>query len=139
MMKKVNSILLIDDDEATNFLHKIIIKRADCAHNIVAVDSGPKALEFLNTKVNGEYPRPDIIFLDINMPIMDGWEFLEEYKKLDKKTHAAKIVVMLTTSLNPDDREKAKSLDLLDGFMNKPLTQDMLQDLLQKFHASNLK
>ena len=132
MTNKVDCILLIDDDEATNFLHKIVINRAGCANKVVAVQSGADALEFLTTKSNSRYPQPDIIFLDINMPVMDGWEFLEEYKKLDIECRAKKIVVMLTTSLNPDDRIKAEQCGLLDDFMNKPLKAEMITELLAK-------
>ena len=83
-MEKLNCVLLIDDDESTNFLHEIIINQSKITKQVIAHQSGSSALEYLQSKMNGEYPQPDLIFLDINMPGMNGWEFLEEYKKLEE-------------------------------------------------------
>lgn len=84
MTKKVKCILLIDDDEPTNFLHKIVISDSGRAEKVVEVQSGFEALDYLEKMEDGKYPQPDLIFLDINMPAMNGWEFLEEYDKLDE-------------------------------------------------------
>ncbi|EPR67729.1 response regulator [Cyclobacterium qasimii] len=130
MNKKVNCILLIDDDEPTNFLHKIIIDDSGLANKVVAVQSGYEALEYLENKEDGEYPQPDLIFLDINMPAMNGWEFLEEYNKLDEGIKGKVVVVMLTTSINPDDKKKALSKGFINGFLSKPLSKEMLEKLI---------
>ncbi|WP_339921915.1 response regulator [uncultured Cyclobacterium sp.] len=132
MRKKVNCILLIDDDEPTNFLHKIIIEDSGVADKVVAVQSGYEALEYLELKENGKYPQPDLIFLDINMPAMNGWEFLEEYNKLDEGIKGKIVVVMLTTSINPDDKKKALNKGYINGFLSKPLSKDMLEKLIEK-------
>ncbi len=136
METKLNCILLIDDDEATNFLHKIVIEETGCAEKTVAVQSGEEGLNFLNRKENGEFPQPDLILLDINMPGMNGWEFMEEYKKLDVAQKGKFILVMLTSSPNPDDRLKAESIDLIDDFKCKPLTEEMITEILKNnsFH-----
>jgi CheY-like chemotaxis protein len=133
MKNKLNCVLLIDDDESTNFLHEIIINQAEMTENVVSLQSGEAALEYLQNKMNGEYPQPDLIFLDINMPGMNGWEFLEEYKKLGKAQQGKFVVVMLTTSLNPQDKERAKSKSEISDFMNKPLTVEMLHELMEKY------
>lgn len=132
MKKKINCILLIDDDKATNFLHKEIIKETGLVEKVVEVLSGYEALEYLEKMEDGKYPQPDIIFLDINMPAMSGWEFLEEYDKLDEGKKAKIVVVMLTTSVNPDDKEKAKSKGLINGFFNKPLTFEMIERVIDE-------
>tara|TARA_R110002124_G_scaffold287323_4_gene472821 strand:+ start:4326 stop:4733 length:408 start_codon:yes stop_codon:yes gene_type:complete len=130
MRKKVNCILLIDDDEPTNFLHKIIIEDSNLAEKVVAVQSGYEALEYLEKKEDGKYPQPGIIFLDINMPAMNGWEFLERYKQLDESLKGKILVVMLTTSINPDDKKKAMGKGFVKGFLSKPLTTEMLEKII---------
>jgi CheY-like chemotaxis protein len=132
MKKKLNCILLIDDDEATNFIHKLVIKKADCAKEVVTMESGYDALDYLTKTKNGVYPQPDIIFLDINMPAMDGWEFLQEYAKLEEDQKGHVVLVMLTTSLNPDDEAKAKNINHVNGFKNKPLSTEMIMDIIKE-------
>ena len=118
-MKKLNSILLIDDDHASNFLHKMIIQRTNCVeHN----------------KDDPDYQIPDIIFLDINMPGMNGWEFLEEYKLLSDDLKAKIIIVMLSSTINPDDVLKANESELVNEFVNKPLTRETLLHLIKVFY-----
>ena len=134
MIRKLNCILLIDDDEPTNYIHERIINEVDCTEKIVAVQSGRQALDYLKSKADGEHPQPDLIFLDINMPAMTGWEFLEKYRELDKE----QLIVMLTTSLHPDDEEKAKSIPEINRFTNKPLTHEMLQEVLEEYFADQL-
>lgn len=131
MTKKLNCILLIDDDEATNYIHKRIISEVGCAEKVVAVQSGQAALDFLNESTNGHHPKLDLIFLDINMPAMNGWEFLKHYKNLSASKRAKVVLVMLTTSLNPDDLELATKIDEVNGFESKPLTAEKMKSTLK--------
>ena len=133
MAKKLNRILLIDDDAATNFLHKMVIQKANCTEEVVAVTSGQAALDFLVSSANGTHSQPDLIFLDVNMPGMNGWAFLEKYEELQIDQKAQFVVVMLTTSLNPDDKAKAEELDLIKDFKSKPLTEAMLQEVINQY------
>lgn len=137
-MKKFNTILLIDDDQATNEYHEIIINLAGVANNIHSVTSGQEGLDYLTSKgnYNGQedsYPQPDLIFLDINMPAMNGFEFMVEYDKLDASQKGSHIVVMLTSSLNPDDKARAASNNNIKDFMDKPLSKAMVLELREKF------
>lgn len=133
MKRKLNCILLIDDDEPTNYLHKMVIEEADCTEQVIAVESGQEALDYLHSKPNGKHPRPELIFLDINMPAMNGWEFLQHYKGLDIAKKGDVIVVMLTTSLHPADLEKADKIGDINGFRNKPLTVEMLWEIIEEY------
>ena len=136
-MKKINCILLVDDNEADNVLHKIILDDADICNYVKVATDGINALEYIiNAGKPGqeaEYPKPDLILLDINMPRMNGFEFLEEYHKLDEKLKAKVTIVMLTTSLNPDDKKTATSYVEVKGFETKPLTIEMLKPILEDF------
>lgn len=137
MKSKLNSVLLIDDDEPTNFYTQMIIEESGCAEHVKIAQGGREALEYLNTSHDSDnYPRPDLIFLDINMPAMDGWEFLDEYRKLKKESHGKVIVVMLTTSLNPDDRVKASGIPEISAFESKPLTEEKLGKILNQYFSA---
>lgn len=132
MKTKLNCVLLIDDDEPTNFLNKIVINQSGLAEKVVVTQGGKEALDYLNSTENDEHPHPDLILLDINMPAMNGWEFLEEYKKLGPAQQGKIVVIMLTTSLNPDDWDMAQKIDEIKDFMNKPLSAESLEKVLSK-------
>lgn len=137
MNHKLSCILLIDDDAPTNYLNEEIIRETDCVNHVQIAETGRDALDYLANKgqyvANGNtYPQPDLIFLDINMPGMDGWEFLQEYEKLSPDQWGKMVVVMLTTSLNPDDERKAKASNGIAGFITKPLTKEMVRDILER-------
>ncbi len=121
MKRILNCILLIDDDEPTNYIHERIIEEVGCTDKIVAIQSGRQALDYLISKTDGEHPQPDLIFLDINMPAMTGWGFLEKYSELDKDQQGRVIIVMLTTSLHPDDEKKAQSISEINRYFIKPI------------------
>jgi CheY-like chemotaxis protein len=130
MNQKLNCILLIDDDEPTNFLSSMIIEEADCAEHIQVEDSALRAIDYLAG--NGTCHNPDLIFLDINMPAMNGWEFIEKYKKLGEEHKNKVIIIMLTTSLNPDDKIRADETPEISGFALKPLTTEMVNKVLEE-------
>jgi len=129
MIRQLDCILLIDDDEPTNYLNKLTLEQMGCTRHVRIAQSGQAALDYLRNNS----PRPDLIFLDINMPAMDGWEFMEQYKKLPEEQKADIVLIMLTTSLNPDDKLKTLEIREIAGFENKPLKPDRLEKILKKY------
>ncbi len=135
-LKGLNCILLVDDEEINNYLHKLMIERLDLDLHVQSTLNGNEALEYLTC--TGKYsdgnncPQPGIIFLDVNMPKMNGWEFLREYEKLSEEKRGEIVVVMLTASINPDDQQKALSYNTVADYVNKPLTIDNLREVIYK-------
>jgi CheY-like chemotaxis protein len=133
---KLKCILLVDDDEAMNFYHKKLIVAAGINVAIEVAENGQEALDFIQKKKkfeNSTLPFPDLIFLDINMPVMDGWEFLEELEKLYPDYNNNKIVMMLTTSLNAEDIKRAKTHEAIFDYITKPLNNSNLVAAIHKF------
>ncbi len=136
MKHKLNCVMVIDDDEPTNFFTHMILEESGCTNHIRMLQSVQEALDYLakselNVTGGGDHPGPDLIFLDINMPAMDGWEFLEEYKKLNLKNRI--IIVMLTTSLFPEDKLRSERMPEISGFENKPLTAEKITTVVEKY------
>ena len=133
MNPKLKHILLIDDNHYDNIYHERIIKDSQVAEKVIFAEDGRAALDILSSVKDGIFPQPELIFLDINMPRMDGWEFLEEYQTLREDQKANVIIVMLSTSLNPSDEERANQFEILNGFENKPLSEEILISLMKKY------
>ena len=129
MKKKFRSILLIDDNAADNRYNQIILEEMNIVDNVDIVVNGLEAIKYL--KKENQNP-PELIFLDINMPKMNGWEFLEQYKHLDTEQKARVVIVILTTSANPDDIKKAKQIQEVTGFETKPLSKEMMSEILKE-------
>lgn len=130
-MKKLHSIMLVDDDPTTNFINELLINEMAITEELLVASNGKEALETLNEHfIQNDY-LPDLILLDINMPVMDGFDFLMKFNELNKKNTNCTIVVMLTTSLNPGDIKKAKDLKVKD-YISKPLLEERLQEILER-------
>jgi CheY-like chemotaxis protein len=123
-------VMLVDDNPDDNFFHQREIKQHNPDNVVLMKNSGVSALEYLKSTGAGQYP--DLILLDINMPGMNGWEFLEEYKRLDKKDGLQPIIIMLTTSENPDDASKARGLAFVADYISKPLTEEIMTRIIGK-------
>lgn len=126
--------MLIDDDDDDNYFHQIVINKMNITEHIEIALNGEEALIFLKKE---NQTHPDIIFLDINMPKMNGWEFMEVYQELRADQKAKVVVVMITTSENPEDKKRAEQFPEIIGFNSKPLTEEILNGILERYFLEN--
>ncbi len=129
MKNKVTHILIVDDSPATIFYNKMIIAKTGLAANVSTANNGAEALTYFDTTANS-LNTPDIIFLDINMPVMNGWEFLDHHKKLNDKNSI--IILMLGTNLLPKDQKKVKEYCCIKGDSKKMLSKEFIYNLVDK-------
>lgn len=128
-------VLLVDDDQTTNFLNKLLLTRLGVAQEVRTAANGEEALRVLAQHGSDAATRPQLILLDMNMPVLNGLAFLEAYVQLPSAVQEASVIVMLTTSLHPTDLARARQLPIA-GFLNKPLTEAKVAALLQEHFAS---
>ncbi len=138
MKKKLNCILLVDDDADCNFFHERLLNKMNCTEKIHIVNNGEEAINYIKSNINSENNIPDLILLDINMPKVNGWEFIELYEKNEMINKDNVLLVMLTSSLNPDDEKKAKQYKNVKGFYAKYLNQESINEILSKYFADYL-
>lgn len=128
-MQKLATVLLVDDDVTTNFLHERLLRRLELAEQILVVPNGQQALATLQRLREAPSALPILLLLDVNMPVMDGMEFLAAYQRLPVNQQQA-IIVMLTTSMHAADLARISALPVA-GLISKPLTREKLDTVLQ--------
>ncbi|MFT6845417.1 MAG: CheY-like chemotaxis protein [Flavobacteriales bacterium] len=128
MSKKINCIALVDDDDVTNFLNKRLVETSNMFSHILTFSNGKEILDYMCTD---DVIEPNLILLDINMPVMNGFDFLEHHKKLPISNKANMVIAMLTTSLLEKDRARAEQLEITE-YVEKPLSFDKLKSLIDK-------
>ena len=132
-----SNILLVDDDEVYLFLMNKIIKELTTELKVTSLLDGEEAIEYLSKCTDKNIDAPEVIFLDINMPFLDGWGFLEEFKKLKPKIQNNVNIYMVSSSNMQHDIEKASEFEELTGYVVKPLKEDKLVEIFTDIYADN--
>ena len=125
--------MLVDDNHNDNFFHEREIKKTNSETIVIEKNTGLEALEYIKSKKENNVLLPDLIFLDINMPGMNGWDFLQEYERLDKELQSRVVIIMLTSSDNDDDVGRAKAWSFVSDYITKPLTEEIMSGIIKKY------
>ncbi|MFM2230170.1 MAG: hypothetical protein RL607_1428 [Bacteroidota bacterium] len=133
MHSKKRYILLVDDDSIIDYLHKKILQKAGFNDSITTVYNGKEAIEQL-LRFNENLDEKDalLLLLDLNMPILNGWQFLEEFQNIHTQLKFSIDIFILSSSNNPDDINRSKQHPLVKGYLNKPLTLTTVQNELSE-------
>jgi CheY-like chemotaxis protein len=127
-MKKSRVVLLVDDDPITHFINEKVLRKSGIVNEIQTANNGKEALDAIKFHYDTKGQAPDLIFLDINMPVMDGFEFLDNLADLKIKNKENTRIIILSSSINESDIEKAKEMKI--ETLTKPLTVLKLKDIL---------
>lgn len=129
-MNKINTLFLIDDDDVFLFLTQKELEKTSLVNRFKPFLNGRQAIEYLKENSHNAGELPDFILLDLNMPIMDGWQFLKEYKALQPSLAKKGRVYILSSSISPSDIQKAKSFPVVADYLVKPLKRDRFAELV---------
>jgi len=132
-MLPIPTILLVDDDETTNFLHRRLLSRLEVAPNIAIATNGEEALHYLQDKCQASASNPEcplLVFLDIKMPVMDGFEFLQEYENIVANLNPDIRIIVLSSSSNAADLERLKKFSKEYKYYSKPLSAEIIKEVI---------
>lgn len=129
-MSKINTCCIIDDDPIFIYGTKRMMKETDFCHSIIVFNNGEDALTGLKEAYKIDHKLPEIIFLDLNMPIMNGWEFLDEFVKLPNISLSKTVIYVISSSVDPKDIEKVKEYELISNYILKPITPNDFETVL---------
>ncbi|HQR94582.1 MAG: hypothetical protein B7Y15_07595 [Bacteroidetes bacterium 24-39-8] len=131
-MQPIQQVCVIDDDEIYIYLIKKSLAALEIEHAVNSFSNGKEALKGLTSMIDQQLPIPEIIFLDINMPIMDGWEFLKAFREIQATLSSKIPIYIISSSIAAEDREKAKHFPEIVGYLSKPVELETLASIIQQ-------
>lgn len=131
-MNPIKTLTLIDDDDIFVFLTKKVVEQTNLVDLIKVFGNGLDAINFLKENRYNVDVLPEIIFLDLSMPIMNGWQFLEEFTKLNPSIGKKITIYICSSSISHDDITRAKAINEVSDYIIKPITKDKLIDVIKK-------
>lgn len=134
-MKKIDTVILIDDNETTNFYNEDILLETELFNKIIVMSSGTEAIDYFSVLKNKSLPLPQLVFLDIKMPDYEGFEVLEHLEEIWKEELDKVIICVLTTSRHKRDLEKFEKFTSAVEFLEKPLLISMIHNLIKKYFS----
>ncbi|MBL7836315.1 MAG: response regulator [Bacteroidetes bacterium] len=129
-MKTINNLYIVDDDDIFRFLTNKIIKESQLVDKVWMYSNGQEAIESLVKAIQSKQSLPDIILLDLTMPVMDGWEFLDEFNVIRSYLEAPITIYIVSSSISPKDVEKVNEYNSVKDYVIKPITKAKFMDLL---------
>ncbi|WP_291130805.1 response regulator [Flavobacterium sp. UBA7682] len=129
-MKQIELLALVDDDDTFIFITKKIIEKTNHVKEVKVFNNGLDALNYLKDNLNTQYKLPEIIFLDLSMPIMDGWQFLDEFTSIESNNVKKIIIYICSSSISPHDIMKAKKISAVTDYIIKPVTKDRFTEII---------
>lgn len=130
MMNKIKNVSIVDDDELFQFVMRQHLERLGMVENIHKFSDGEQALNYIRSNLQHPELLPELILLDVNMPYMDGWQFMREYVKLELPAGINIKIYVLSSSTHESDLQKAKEFPSLAGYLVKPIGKQLIQQIL---------
>ena len=134
----LQKIICIDDDPIALLLSKLVISKSNFASRVITLANGQEGITYLEkeeTIAESKTGHPLLILLDLNMPVMDGWEFLEQFSKKLQQEYLDVKIILLSSSIDPNDIRKSKQFEMVLDFFPKPLTREIMDTILQRISA----
>ena len=129
MIKSKLNVLVVDDDGIYQFTTKKTLEATGFAENIFICSNGREAIDLIQRNIKNGPGIPDVIFLDVNMPVMNGWDFLEELEHIKSSFSSLPRIYILSSTVDPEDYKRAKSFDAVVDFISKPLSKEFLEQI----------
>ncbi|AUP79745.1 response regulator [Flavivirga eckloniae] len=132
--KLIELACIIDDDDIYINLIKRVIETKKLCENLIVFKNGKQSIDYFQALLENldRDKIPDIILIDLNMPIMDGWEFIEQFTKIKNKFNKLITLYIVSSSINPADIDRAKSLNSIEGYLVKPIVINKLERIFNK-------
>lgn len=135
-MKKINNVCLVDDDEVYRFIIKKEIELTQMVNTVLSFDNGQRMLDYCLANISNPDMVPDIILLDINMPIMNGWEFLDKIKGIRDQLAKELYILIISSSIDKRDISRANQHELIKDYLIKPVDRNQLSEHFKKILAN---